>query len=179
MNMQIDYVIFAVFSDEQSAAVAASAIKQAAKENSVHISGLASVYRDSHGHVHLHELGDITGSQGAVRGLAAGALLGLIFPPTVLASAAVGGAIGAVIAKFHDKGFKTDELHGLGEELGRGQSAVIFVGDEVALVTFSDELTGADVSKHPLTPAEKDQVTAVETETDQSTTVEAEPESTQ
>lgn len=169
MSAQIEYVVFAVFSDEKRAAVAASAIKQAAKELSIHISGLASVHRDSHGHVHLHEIGDITGSQGAVRGLAVGALIGLIFPPAVLASSAVGGAIGSVIAKFHDKGFKTDELHELGEQLGRGQSAVIFLGDEVAQAALSDELAGATVSQHPLTPAEKDQITAVETE----------PESTQ
>jgi len=162
MSEQIEYLIFAVFNDEQSAAVAASAIREVAKEESVHIDGLASVHRDGHGRVHLHEIGDISGSQGAVRGLAAGALIGLIFPPAVLGSAVIGGAIGAVVAKFHDKGFKTDELHDLGEELGKGQSAVIFVGDEVARSALSDELKDANVSQRPVTPELKDQVAVFE-----------------
>ncbi len=175
MSTQIEYIVFAVFSDEKSAGVAASAIKKAADEYSIHISGLASVHRDSHGHIHLHEVGDLTGSQGAVRGLAAGALVGLIFPPTVLASGVVGSAIGALVAKFHDKGFKTDELHGLGEELGRGQSAVIFVGDEVAQTALADELKDATVTQRPLTPELKEQATA--DEADSESTDEADSES--
>jgi uncharacterized membrane protein len=162
MEEQDVYLFFAVFDDEQSASEAESAIREATKLESVHIDGLASVHRDQHGHVHLHETGDITGSQGAVRGIAAGALIGLIFPPTVLVTAAVGGTIGAVVAKFHDKGFKTRELHALGEELGKGQSAVIFVGDQVAKAAISNELKDADVSQRPMTPELKKEVAEVE-----------------
>jgi uncharacterized membrane protein len=162
MTEQVDYLFFAVFDDEKSAGVAASAIKDAAKEEKVHIDGLAAVHRDEHGRVHLHEIGDVTGSQGAVRGGIVGGLIGLIFPPAILGSAALGAAIGGVIGKFHDKGFKTGELHGLGEELGKGQSAVIFVGDETTKEAVSGHLEDATVSERPMTPELKDQVAEFE-----------------
>lgn len=161
MTDQAGYLFFAVFDDEQGAGVAASAIHDVAKANSIHIDGLAAVHRDTHGHVHLHETGDITGSQGAVRGGAAGALIGLLFPPAILGSAALGALIGSAVAKFHDRGFKTGELHELGEQLCKGQSAVIFVGDQETSDRFRNELKDAErVEQRPLTDPLQEQMTA-------------------
>ncbi len=148
------YLFMAVFGDEKAAEPVAKAIATAAKENSVTIDGLAAVHRDTHGHVHLHEIGDITGSQGAVRGAAAGAVIALLFPPAILASSVVGGAIGSVIAKFHDTGFGTKELHALGEALEKGESAVVFIGDSTTDAALSDELDSARVVEKQPAPTD-------------------------
>lgn len=133
-------LFMAVFGDEKSAESVAHAIQIAAKERHLKIDGLASVHRDSHSRIHIHEIGDITGSQGAVRGGAVGAVIGLLFPPTVLASTVIGSAIAAAVAKLHDKGFKTGDLHGLGETLGANESAVVFVGESGLEESFGSEL---------------------------------------
>lgn len=157
------YLFMAVFDGEDAATPVAKAIAGAAKEDKVHIDGLAAVHRDQHGRVHLHEIGDITGSQGAVRGAAVGAVLGLIFPPSILGTAILGGVVGAVVAKFHDKGFSTGDLHAVGESLGKGQSAVLFVGDDSAEVSLSDELKEASkVDKQPAPADLPDKIAAAE-----------------
>lgn len=161
MAGQSGYLFFAIFDDEQAAGVAASAIHDLARADNIHVDGLAAVHRDVHGHVHLHEIGDITGAQGAVRGSAAGGLVGLLFPPAILGSAAVGTLIGSVVAKVHDKGFRTGELHELGEQLGKGQSAVIFIGDQETSDRFQDQLKDAErVAQRPLTGQLEEQMTA-------------------
>jgi uncharacterized membrane protein len=148
------YLFMAVFGAEEAAEPVAKAIGEAAKQGHVHVDGLAAVHRDLHGHVHIHEIGDITGSQGAVRGAAAGAVVGLLFPPTMLASSVVGGAIASVVAKLHDKGFKTGDLHTLGETLDRGESAVVFVGDATADQSLERELEGVQRVEKQHAPSE-------------------------
>jgi uncharacterized membrane protein len=136
-------LFFAVFDGEQTGADVAHEIAVSAARHHVTVDGLASIYRDRHDRVHLHEIGDITGSQGAVRGALVGAALGLLFPPGLLASSVLGGALGSVIAKVHDTGFGTTELHTVGESLDRGQSAVMFVGEVQLADAFDDELSQA------------------------------------
>jgi len=161
MTVQDLYLFIAVFDDEKAAEPVAKAIGEAAKANKVNIDGLAAIHRDTHGHVHLHETGDITGSQGAVRGAAVGAIIGLIFPPAVLGSTILGGAIASVVAKFHDTGFGTKELHALGESLGKGESAVVFVGDATTEEVLSPELDSAKkVEKQPAPEELKNEVKA-------------------
>jgi uncharacterized membrane protein len=174
MTVQDLYLFIAVFDDEKAAGPVAKAIGETAKANKINIDGLAAVHRDTHGHVHLHETGDITGSQGAVRGAAVGAIIGLIFPPAVLGSTILGGAIASVVAKFHDTGFETKELHDLGEALGKGESAVVFVGDATTELALSTELDSAKkVEKQPAPQALKDEVS--NPATSEETTTEATP----
>ena len=161
MTVQDLYLFMAVFDDEKAAEPVAKAIGDVAKANSINIDGLAAVHRDTHGHVHIHEIGDITGSQGAVRGAAVGAVIGLIFPPSLLASTVLGGAIASVVAKFHDKGFQTSDLHGMGESLGKGESAVVFIGDETTEAALSTELASAKkVDKQPAPDQAKSEIDA-------------------
>ena len=136
-------LFFAVFQGEQTAADVAHEIDIAASQAKIHVDGLASVYRDRRGRVHLHEIGDVTGTQGAVRGAIIGAALGVLFPPGILASSLLTGGLGAVIAKFHDTGFRTTELHEIGEGLAPGQSAVMFVGELDLADSFDEELSQA------------------------------------
>jgi uncharacterized membrane protein len=146
-------LFFAVFEGEQTGADVAHEIQVSAKRHHVTVDGLASVYRDRHGRVHLHEIGDITGSQGAVRGALVGAAVGLLFPPALLASSVLGGALGSMVAKVHDTGFGTTELHTVGEGLDRGQSAVMFVGELNLADAFDDELSQAlSVEQRELPP---------------------------
>ena len=64
---------------------------------------------------------------GAGAGVLAGAVIGLIFPPTIIAGAAVAGTAGGLLGHFFGT-FKRKDVAELGELLDEGQAAVIVIG---------------------------------------------------
>jgi uncharacterized membrane protein len=91
----------------------------------------AVVTKDEHGNVHVHKHEKPT-QHGAWGGLAAGAVVGVLFPPAILGSALLGGAAGAVIGHVW-RGMSRHDVHELGEFLDDGQAALVVVGhDEYA-----------------------------------------------
>ena len=66
---------------------------------------------------------------GGWAGLAVGAAIGLIFPPSVLVSGLVGAGAGALIGHLRG-GMSNSDLEELGEMLDRNEAALIVVGEE-------------------------------------------------
>ena len=66
---------------------------------------------------------------GAWTGIAAGAVLGIIFPPSIIGMAAVGGVAGGLVGHFW-KGMSRKDVHELGEMLDAGQALLIVVGKD-------------------------------------------------
>lgn len=64
---------------------------------------------------------------GAGVGALAGGVVGLIFPPTILAGAAFGGAAGALAGHFFGT-IKRKDIAEIGEMLDEGEAAIIMVG---------------------------------------------------
>jgi uncharacterized membrane protein len=64
---------------------------------------------------------------GATIGALAGGVLGLIFPPSVLAGAAVGGGAGALLGHFFGT-FKRSDIAELGELLDEGAAGIFLIG---------------------------------------------------
>lgn len=71
---------------------------------------------------------DATGrSFGAKAGAVTGAVIGLIFPPSIVGMAAAGAGIGAAAGHFM-RGMKRDDIKAIGEMLDEGQAGVIMIG---------------------------------------------------
>ena len=66
---------------------------------------------------------------GAWTGIAAGAVVGIIFPPSIIGMAAVGGVAGGLIGHFW-RGMSRKDVHELGEMLDAGQALLIVVGQD-------------------------------------------------
>ena len=64
---------------------------------------------------------------GAWTGAAVGALVGIIFPPSLIGTAIVGAGAGGLIGHL-SKGISRGDLKELGEELEAGDAAVIVIG---------------------------------------------------
>src|SRR5205809_1708538 len=77
---------------------------------------------------------------GAKRGMLAGAVIGLIFPPTILAAGAVGAAAGGGIGKLRSGTLSQGFLGDLGEALQPGRSAVVVVTDAQQLETVAESV---------------------------------------
>lgn len=98
---------------------------------------VAIVTKDDKGKVHVDK--DETSTRKvAWRGVAAGALVGLLFPPSLIASAVVGGAAGGVAGHLW-KGMSRKDVKELGEVIDEGQAALVVLGD----VTVSKALEKA------------------------------------
>lgn len=65
---------------------------------------------------------------GAKAGLVTGAVVGLIFPPTIIGMAAAGAGVGAVAGNFM-RGLKRDDIKVMGDMLDEGMAGVVLVGE--------------------------------------------------
>ena len=80
-----------------------------------------------------------------------GGLVGLIFPPSLIVGAAVGGASGGVWGKIRDKGFKDEDLKAVGDSLEPGTSAIIAIAEDRTIERLMRGLEGYQkVARHAL-----------------------------
>jgi uncharacterized membrane protein len=87
----------------------------------------AVVTKDADGKVHENK--DETATRhGAWWGIAAGAAIGVIFPPAVLGAAAVGGVVGGVSGHLA-KGMSRSQAKQLGDFIDPGQAGLVVVGE--------------------------------------------------
>ena len=77
--------------------------------------------------IHVHKTEKPT-QHGAWTGIGVGALVGILFPPSILVGAVVGGTAGGLIGHLR-KGMSRGELKDFGETLQDGQAAIIVIGE--------------------------------------------------
>lgn len=87
----------------------------------------AVVTKDDTGKVHEHK--DETATRhGAWGGAAAGALIGLLFPPALIATTAAGAAVGGVSGHLW-RGLSRADVKEFGDVIDNGQAALVIVGE--------------------------------------------------
>src|SRR5262249_4152280 len=96
------------------------------KSRQVKVEGVILVAHDASGEVSVAGTGDHAGRKGLGWGAGVGVAVGLFAPP-LLASAAVGGAAGALAGKFADHKLKTGIAGKLSQALPPGSAGVIAV----------------------------------------------------
>jgi uncharacterized membrane protein len=82
---------------------------------------------------------------GAWGGMAVGALVGVLFPPSVIGAAVVGGLVGGVGGHLR-KGISRGDAKELGEILQAGQAALIVIGQSRVEEELDKALTRAEKS---------------------------------
>jgi uncharacterized membrane protein len=101
----------------------------------------AVLEKTADGKVHVHKREKPT-QHGAWTGVAIGALAGIIFPPSVLAGAVVGGTAGGVIGHLRG-GMSRSDLQELADTLDEGQAALIVIAESKVEEQLQKELTRA------------------------------------
>lgn len=114
----------------------------------LHESGLVGSYdaavitKDVSGKIHANK--DETATRhGAWWGVAAGAAIGVIFPPAVLGAAAVGGVVGGVSGHLA-KGMSRSGVKELGDFIDPGQAGLVVVGETRVEQAIQDAVTNAE-----------------------------------
>src|SRR5262249_33316229 len=87
----------------------------------------AAVIEKEDDKVHAHKREKPT-QHGAWTGIGVGALVGVLFPPSIIGSAIVGGAAGGVMGHLW-RGMSRSDLKDLGEGLDEGNAALIVMGE--------------------------------------------------
>jgi len=87
----------------------------------------AILTKDADGKVHVEKHGTAAAS-GAWKGVIAGGLVGLLFPPSILVGGLVGGASGGLVGKLWG-GMSRANLKEIGEALDEHESGLVIVGE--------------------------------------------------
>jgi uncharacterized membrane protein len=145
-------VIAAFYADETKAGDVLAQLKRMDKDGTIDIMDAAMMVRDLDGRrVKIKETAELTPKKGAGRGAVVGGIIGIIFPPSILAMGAIGAAAGAALGHFTDQGFNNNLLKEIGENLPPGGSAVLAVVEETWMGNIETALEGyVDLAKYAL-----------------------------
>jgi uncharacterized membrane protein len=139
----------AAYGTEAGAGEALEDFKAAQRDGAIELIDGAVIVHTAEGKVKFEETADPSGKKWAKRGAIAGGVVGLIFPPSIIVSAAVGGGAGGIWGKIRDKGFKDEDLREIGESLPPGTSAFIAIAEDRMLEQLERGLSGYEkIARH-------------------------------
>jgi uncharacterized membrane protein len=104
----------------------------------------AVVTKDDSGKVHVNK-DEMATRHGGWGGAAVGAVVGILFPPSLIASAAVGAAAGGIGGHVW-RGMSRSDVKELGDVIDDGQAALVIVGE--SKVEQAVEKAGLKAEKH-------------------------------
>ncbi len=138
------FVFIASYASEDDALMDYEAVKQLYHDGVIDTYDAAVVEKDAEGNVHVHKHEKPT-QKGAWTGVAIGAVVGVLFPPSIIAGAAVGGVAGGVIGHVW-RGMSRSDMKDLGETLDAGTASLVVVGksslsDKIAKATAKAQKT--------------------------------------
>src|SRR5271165_2733152 len=99
----------------------------------LHAAGAVGTYdasvvtKDDKGKVHVNK-DEMATRHGAWGGAAAGALVGIIFPPSIIVTAAAGAAVGGVSGHLW-RGMSRSDVKEFGDVIDEGEAALVIVGE--------------------------------------------------
>ena len=117
---------------------------------------VAIITKDADGKVHVEKHEKPT-QRGAWTGVAVGAIAGILFPPSIIGAAAVGGTAGGLIGHFA-RGMSRSDMKELGDLIDSGQAAMIVVGVDKVSERLDTLLTRRLSSIEKETEADSDEV---------------------
>jgi uncharacterized membrane protein len=137
-------LLVARFADTEAASDAYEALREAESEKAINIQGVLVVDADDDGKVTIRKLTDHHTRTGMAWGAVAGAALALVFPPSLLAGAALGGIAGAAAGKIGNISTKSDLAKDLADVITPGSSGILAVVDLTAVDAVKDTIPEAD-----------------------------------
>jgi uncharacterized membrane protein len=139
-----DYAaIVAVFNDEDSAYNAYGALQDAESSGDMGVEGVLVIKTDDQGMVKIQKMTDHSTKTGVKWGAVGGFLLGLFFPPALIASTVGVGAVGGVLGKTREEWHKSEAGDALTGALGPNQSGILALVDANDVTAVSAAMPAA------------------------------------
>ncbi len=140
-------VLVARFADVDTAKMAYDALREAEARGSIDIDGVLVANADEQGKVHIQKMTDHTTRKGFAWGAVGGAVIGLIFPPTILVGAAAVGIAGAVVGKAGNVLKKSKVADELATVITPGTSGIVALVDITAVEKVTQTIPEASEVK--------------------------------
>ena len=155
----------AVYSDPNSAGLDWADLQRLQDDGVIELDGLVLVSRDSNGKIHVDDTAhDVR--KGSTVGAVGGLVVGLIFPPSLLASGLVGAGIGAGIGGLRSHHDKKEIRADVEEVLPPDSSGIVAVFEEHWSERLEQALGHADqIKKEKVDRESAEQVKATAAET--------------
>lgn len=163
-------LIIADFNDTEAAWAAYELLKSVEDGRTVEIEGVVVVKRDADGQIEVQKATDHSTRRGLGWGVVGGVVLGVLFPPSIIASAVVLGAGGAAIGKAREVHHKNELADQLQDALEPGHSGLIALVSDPGAVEIQKALAKANrVVEHAIdkVAAEDIKAAAKEAEADE------------
>jgi len=140
-------VIVAQFADMDSAKAAYYALLDAEAKRAVDIYGVLVANADFQGKVHVQKMTDHKTRNGFLWGAVGGAVIGLIFPPTIIAGAVGVGLAGAAVGKAGNVMMKSEVADELASVIAPGTSGIVALVAITAVDAVTQTIPDAKVVK--------------------------------
>ena len=137
-------LLVADFSDTTTAWEAYEALKSVEDGRTVEIEGVIVVSRNAEGKLEVQQATDHSTKSGLKWGLVGGIALGVIFPPSILGSAAVAGSAGALVGKLRQRHHHGELEQQLEDAIAPGHSGLLALVSDPGAVKIRQALELAD-----------------------------------
>ena len=137
-------LIVADFNDTETAWDAYELLKSVEDGRTVELEGVIVVKREEDGQIVVQKTTDHSTRRGLGWGVVGGVVLGVIFPPSIIASAVVLGAGGAAIGKAREVHHKKELAEELQDALEPGHSGLIALVSDPGAVEIQKALEKAN-----------------------------------
>jgi uncharacterized membrane protein len=148
IGVQGEYaIIVASFADMDLAKEAYGRLLDAESADRLHIEGVLVANADEEGKVHIVKMTDHKTRNGFLAGAIAGAVVGVLFPPSILAGALWVGVGGAAVGKLRNVAQKSEVARELAAVLVPGSSGIIALARLAEVAEVEKELPKATAVK--------------------------------
>jgi uncharacterized membrane protein len=121
------FIYVGTYASEVDARTDYDLVKELHSQGAVGTYDAAVITKDDAGKVHVNK-DETTTRHGAWGGAGVGALVGILFPPSIIGSAIVGAAIGGVSGHLW-KGMSRADVKEFGDVIDAGEAALVIVGE--------------------------------------------------
>ena len=136
------FILIGTYPDESSAQADYQVVKDLHSAGAVGTYDAAVVTKDYDGKVHENK-DEMPTRHGSWGGAAVGAAIGILFPPALIATTAVGAAVGGVGAHLC-RGMSRADVKELGDVIDDGQAALLVVGESKVQQAVRKAVTRAE-----------------------------------
>ncbi len=137
-------LLVADFADTATARDAYEMLKSVEDGRTVEIEGVVVVKREAEGPVEVQKATDHSTRSGLKWGVVGGIALGVIFPPSILGSAAALGAAGAATGKLRQQHHRNELEDQLVNSIAPGHSGIIALVSDPGVVEIRNALAKAE-----------------------------------
>jgi uncharacterized membrane protein len=136
------FVFIGVYPNQEEAHADYEVLREAHAAGLVGTYDAADVFKDADGKIRVHKHEKPT-QHGAWTGAAVGAVIGILFPPSIIGAGVVGAGAGGLVGHLWH-GMSRADVRELGETLDAGEAALIVIGRSRVLEQAEKLLTRAE-----------------------------------